>query len=255
MDDWSICAPDEERLEWLLGATRLADPGSAWRERARDLATWKSPTALAALAREAPVASESVSLLLIHAGLLLGTDLDASLALLRKTQAAHPSDFWANFALAESLDERQDPDAIGYYRAAVASRPEASAAHFNLGVALGAQNRTREAVESLQSAVALDPNGWKAQASLARALGREARYEEAFHHAEIAARLAPREPAVHRCLGLALKSLDRIAEAADSFRRGLELSPEGSELRAVFAADLARCVAAEAEKPPASRDR
>jgi serine/threonine-protein kinase len=254
MDDWSICAPDEERCEWLLGATRLADPGSDWRQRARDSATWKSSVPLAALAKEAPVASEPVSLLLIIAGLLLNSDLDASLGLLRRTQAAHPSDFWANFALAESLDERRDPEAIGFYRAAIALRPEASAAHFNLGMALAAQKRTHEAVESLQAAVALDSSSWKSQYNLAQALGREARYEEALQHAVIAARIAPGQPVVHGVLGLALKGLGRTSEAAESFRRGLELSPEGSELRAVFAADLAKCETAGAGESQVIRD-
>ncbi len=71
MDDWSICAADGERLEWLLSAIRIADPGSAWRQRARDSATWTDPAALAALAREADIESEPVALLLIVAGRLL----------------------------------------------------------------------------------------------------------------------------------------------------------------------------------------
>jgi len=37
---------------------------------------------------------------------------DDALSLIRRVQAAHPSDFWANFALAEVLGRRKDPDAI-----------------------------------------------------------------------------------------------------------------------------------------------
>ena len=244
MDDWSICAPDGERLDWLLAATRIADPGSDWRQKARDPAIGQDPAALTVLAREASAENEPVSLLLIVAGRLLASDPDASVELLRRTHAAHPADFWANFALAEALDERRDPDALGFYRAAIALRPQASAAHYNLGMLLSAQKRNDEAIESFQRAVALDPNNWKPHASLARILCRQDRFEEARLHASVAAGIAPEEPFVYGILGLALRSLGRTAEALESYRRGLDLLPEGSDLRAGFAADLAECEAA-----------
>jgi serine/threonine-protein kinase len=249
MDDWSICAVREEHLGWLLSATRLADPGSDWRQRARDLSIWKNAAAVPELARSAPVESESVSLLLIVAGRTFESDPDTSIRLLRRIQAAHPSDFWANFALAESLDERRDPNAIGFYRAAVAARPEASAAHHNLGRVLFNQKQYNEAIDSLQRAVSLDGGNAKAHCNLARALGRASRLEEALEHAQVAARLSPEEPVVYGILGLAFKGLGRYGEAAESFRRGMALSPEGSAQRTTFAADLAGCEAAAANPP------
>lgn len=255
MDDWSICAPDEERCVWLLGATRIADPGSAWRQRARDPAIWRNRDALIALASEVDVASERVPLLLNVAGLLLTYDVDASLQLQRRTQAAHASDFWSNFALAESLDQRKDPDAIGFYRAAVALRPDASAAHHSLGMSLAAQRRFREAIESLQAAAAMAPNGFKPQYNLARVLVFEGRFEESLRHAAIAERIDPQEPLVHGIRGIALRSMGKLTEAAESFRRGLELSTEGSELRAKFAADIAKVEEAGTTESPAPRDQ
>ena len=61
LDDWAICAADERRRAWVLGVARKADP-DAWRGRARDPAAWADRTALAELARTAPVASAARAL-------------------------------------------------------------------------------------------------------------------------------------------------------------------------------------------------
>jgi hypothetical protein len=58
---------------------------------------------------------------------------------LRRAQRGSPSDFWINHYLASSLSTlgaaRLD-EAIGYYRAALAIRPESPEARYNLGIAL-----------------------------------------------------------------------------------------------------------------------
>jgi len=45
---------------------------------------------------------------------------------------SHPDDFWANFVFAELLDERDDADAVGFYRVALALRRNSPASNVNL---------------------------------------------------------------------------------------------------------------------------
>jgi tetratricopeptide (TPR) repeat protein len=111
-------------------------------------------------------------------------------ALIRRIQAAHPSDFWANFALAEPLDLRKDADAIGYHRAAIALRPEAAVTHFNLAIALKAQDRADEAIESMRRAAALDPSSWPAHFNLVAWLMEKRQFEEALGHSDRSAAIA-----------------------------------------------------------------
>src|SRR5262249_27942868 len=63
LDDWAVCFPAGVRRDWVLRAARGADPDD-WRDRARDPAAWEGHSALAELARAAPVAEQPPPLLL-----------------------------------------------------------------------------------------------------------------------------------------------------------------------------------------------
>lgn len=250
MDDWSICAAKTDQLEWLLAATRTADPGSPWRQRARDIGVWKDASAMAELARQAPIESEPVSLLLIVAGRLFEWDADAGMRLLRKIQAAHPADFWTNLALGYVLSDRKDADAIGFFRAAIASEPEAFTAHFSLAMALDDHQRTGESIDAYLKALALDPKHWVPHFNVSRLLTEAGRHDESIEHARAAVRLAPQEPLAHLALGRALQHAGRNAEAIPVLRRAAELAPKDSGMRAGLLADVERLEAAAASTPP-----
>jgi serine/threonine-protein kinase len=245
LDDMVACADADADIDWLLSATRLADP-DPWRDKARDKALWNKSTslpALAALAREAPVERQPARLLLNMAGRLLEFHSPEAEALLRRVQAAHPSDFWANFALAESLDERQEADAVGYYRAAIALRPQAGAAHVNLAFALKAQDHTEEALASMRKAAALDPGNFVPHYNLAAWLLPRHEYEEAQEHARIATQINPKHAVAHGMLGTALSRLGRKCEAVESFRRAFELVPGDEKLREILDRTVRECEA------------
>ena len=242
MDDMSICASNRNDIEWLLRATRLVDP-DPWRDKARDPTTFVNPTALGALAREAAVESQPASLLLSVGGVLMNDHPDDAIGLLRRVQAAHPSDFWTNFALAETLGARQDPDAVGFYRAAIALRPTAAAAYVNLGNALSRQNRIEDAIDSMNRAATLDPCSLVAQYNLASLLLATHRPEEAVVHARIAAQIDPEEPKVHRMLGRTLAMLGKYCEAVESFSRAFELKPDDAGIQTFLAKARSECEA------------
>ncbi len=125
--------------------------------------------------------------------LLLATDRDAAIKLLRDVQVVYPADFWANFNLAQHLDEQKDYEgAVRFYTAAVSVRPRATAALNNLGNTLLRQKKLDEAIAVYRRALEIDANF----------------------------------AAAHNGLGIALKDQDKLDEAITHFRRASELDPK-----------------------------
>jgi hypothetical protein len=78
--DWAVCAADKARRGWLLEVARQTGSSlDGWRQRVLDPAAWEDLPTLAELARTAPVASESVSLLLALGERLMSVHGDAAL--------------------------------------------------------------------------------------------------------------------------------------------------------------------------------
>ena len=104
-----------------------------------------------------------------------------AIALLTATQKRFPQDFWLNFELALALNqERRWDEALGYIRAALALRPDSSAAYNDLGQILRSMGRVEEAIYALERAVQLDPKNLMAHGNLARALDSVGRRDEAI---------------------------------------------------------------------------
>lgn len=156
LNDWAYCSTDKGDLQRRLTLARLVDPDPIWRDKVRNVHLWKDKNTLVALVASVPDDPQVVSLSPILAGVLRDNALDA-LEFLREVQASHPSDFWANFQLAEHLDAEEDSDAIGFYRAAHALRPDSAAALVNLGRALYREGADDEARACWTRAAALEP--------------------------------------------------------------------------------------------------
>src|SRR5262249_17284494 len=146
----------------------LAEPGE-WSDRFRNPVVWQRRGDLEQLAREAPVAELSPSLLSALATALAGKGA-ATVPLLRSAQQRYPNDFWLNFDLAHALLPARPEEAIGYYRAALALRPDTPAVHVSLGLALYRQGQLDEAIQHYTQAIALDPQLALAHANLGLAL-------------------------------------------------------------------------------------
>jgi tetratricopeptide (TPR) repeat protein len=205
------------------------------------LTAWTSVSSLAALAAGADASREPVPLLLVVAGLLHEKGGDG-LSLYRRVQAANPGDFFANLNLAECLDEMGDDDAIGFYRAALAVRPKAVAAHVNLGIAFVRRQRTEEAVACWRRALEIDPNVPLANLNLAlAALGRND-FEEAAEFARKAAELEPRSAMNNAVLGRALLGAARFEEARGYIETALELYDPKDPQRPLAVMDLQTCL-------------
>jgi serine/threonine-protein kinase len=231
LDRWAACAPDRRRLGWVFAVARAADPdpGSGWRDRVRDAGVGRDAAVLAELARTAPLDGQSVPLHLTL-GHWLGDAGGDGVGFLRRVQEAHPDDFWATFQLAVALDLRRDPDAIGYYRAALSIRPRSLAALNNLGVALEQQGRLPEAAEHQEAVVRLFPDSFQAHYNLARAYHRQDRLGPAADQCRQAIRLNPDDGANRAELGWILFDQGELDEARARSRRALELLPGGEDL-------------------------
>ena len=243
MDDWCVCAPSREQLDWLLTATRLADPDPVWRDRARDLTVLTDVDELCRLARDANVEREPPQLMLNVAGLLTHARSDEAMPFLRRIQAAHPSNFWASHALGEALHAIDDEAAVGFFRAALAVRPDAAFAQFNLGLALASHGRLDDAIGAMRRAVSLDGSSAVARHNLAVWLLRSGDAAGAAEQARIAVELDPAAPQMHGVLAHALIRLGQHRDAATTLRRGIESSSNDPALRARLERRLAACEA------------
>ena len=102
---------------WLLEVVRRTGTHSdAWRS-ALEPASWEDPQVLAELARAAPVARQSVSLLLALGERLRDVGGDA-VPLLKQVQKEYPADFWSNLILGNAMLQWNPVEAGGHYRAA-----------------------------------------------------------------------------------------------------------------------------------------
>ncbi|HEY2588994.1 MAG TPA: tetratricopeptide repeat protein, partial [Tepidisphaeraceae bacterium] len=236
LDDWAFCFNDESRRLWLLDVARRADP-DPWRDRVRNAANWGNLPVLNELAANPDLGHESVPLLLVLGGLLSFNGGDG-VSFHRRIQATHPGDFWANFVLAELLDERGDADAVGFYRAALALRPNSAAANVNLALSLQKRRRGADATDYWNRALRLAPNAPMVHYNVAVALLNDGQTDEAVREFRRTLQLDPAFPYAHAGLGHALLVKGRVVDARAELRRALQLLPPTHPLRAQVNKDL-----------------
>src|SRR5262249_44217667 len=192
LDHWSVVTRDPGHRRWVLTVARLADPDPmGWRARARDPDVRENPAALAEVIDIALVADQPPQLLLAldkH----LKPDSPDRLPFLRRVQRAHPGDFWANLTLGDTLMARfQLAEAIRYFQAAVAIRPQVALGHVRLAFALVSASRIEEGVESHRRAGGIEPRSPGTRFFLARAVAELGPHDGAVHHPPGPVRLPP----------------------------------------------------------------
>jgi tetratricopeptide (TPR) repeat protein len=224
LDDWAACARQRQRRDWLLEVARRADP-DPWRDRVRDPAAWDDPAALAGLAQGAHADRLTPQLLALLGWRLkaVGGDWEG---LLRQAHGRYPGDFWVNFDLGLALETGKKPaEAVGFYRAALAVRPNSAGVHNNLGNALSAQGKLQEAAAEFLRAIALDSRYASAYHSLGAALHEQGMVNEAIVLYLKLIALDPKDAPVHNNLGNALSTQGKAQDAAAEYRRAIDLDP------------------------------
>jgi serine/threonine-protein kinase len=226
LDDWAASVTDTARRRWLLEVARRADPDpEGWRDRARDPQAWDDAAALAELTQTAPVTGPAVQLLLA-VGERWHANGGYHTVYLRRIQREHPADFWVNFTLANALKFQGPGEAISYFRVALAIRPGAAIAFYNLGDVLKFQGWLDEALEYYRKALAIDPTDAKAQTGFGTLLKDMGRVDEAIDYFRQAIRGNCSNVWAQINLGKALKHAGRLDEAVDAFQHALVLDPK-----------------------------
>ncbi len=227
LDDWASVTPDLRRREWLLAVARGADPDEV-RDRLRQPELWRDAARLTRVARELRVAELSPQLA-TALGRVSRKSGGEAIALLTATQNRFPQDFWVTFELAWALNqERRWDEGLGYFRAALALRPESSAAYNGLGEILRSMGRVDEAIDPLEQALRLDPRNMLAHYHLAFALYSKGRLDGAIEHCQQALSIDPKSAALHNNLGMALRDRGRLDEAIEHLKQSVSIDPKSA---------------------------
>jgi serine/threonine-protein kinase len=249
--------PKWRLVERLEAIARQADP-DPWRNRLRSAVSgvrW-DVAELRKLAEEAKSGQDSLSALTVLSEVLirLGEEDDPyarfAEGMLRNALERHPSDFWLNFRLTQSLTNAAPPrwsEALPFLVAAAALRPNLDTVQFELARCHAGLRDYRRALAACEKAVRLDPAGGGNYDALSRIHLAQGNLDRALVAAVKAVELAPRR---YR-LGLAdvweRRGEHRRADAA--VREALALDPKGVKIHAyVGRVRLRRGDAAEAVK-------
>jgi serine/threonine-protein kinase len=229
--DWAVCAPDRAQRAWLLEVARHTEPAGSgpWRERFLDASAWETRSALAQLARTAPVASEPVSLLLALGEWLRVAGGDAA-PFLQRVQREHPEDFWANLIVGNAMLQWAPQEAAGYYRAALASRPGAAVGYCAVGDALRLLSAPEQAFEYYEKALRLEPDYVRAHSNLGDVLQDRGQFDLAIEAYGRALQLDPDYAWAHHNLANALLVKGRLDEANGHYLTAIRLDPRNPQV-------------------------
>jgi serine/threonine-protein kinase len=275
LDQWAFIrrgphSRDEAGAWRLVTIAKTADP-DPWRNRLRDTLGRMNEDrgrSLEALERLAATADldrlPEASVTRLAFALASMQRREMAIALLRRTQRAHPDDFWVNADLGRELMFSGQPDAaVRFFAVAVGVRPQSGLALYSLGTALQRSGQLTEAADTFRRLIALRPDDAHARVSLGTVLitlGERRTGEVEFREAMrlkpddwivrdliVNARLdqgdwdaaveerreaVRREPSLsftHKDLGRTLFDAGRTDEAVDAFREAIRLDPRLSQ--------------------------
>jgi serine/threonine-protein kinase len=250
MDEWIVLAEsprfkvEEPHLEWLRAVLAAAEPES-WSKEVRDAAAEKDAArrrvALEKLAAAADVERLPARALTMLAVRLRSEGAEANaVALLRRTWVRHGGDFWVNHDLGIALATQKPADqaeGVRFLTAAVVLRPDSAGAHNNLGVALQAQGKVKEAIDEYQKSIGLDPKYALAHFNLGIALQDQRKLDEAIDEYQKAIAIDPKDAQAHNNIGIGLEKQGKVDEAIAEYQKAIAIDPK--EAKAHFNLGLA----------------
>jgi tetratricopeptide (TPR) repeat protein len=252
LDRWSVVARSTERANWVLDVASRVEPNpTPWRTDARNRSVRRNRQSLVRLIERESVNGESVHLLLALSSSLItvdefqpnpfglrspqqipAKDSERQIPFLLKVQRANTNDLWANFGLGEALLMGSKPaEAVRYFQALVALRPDLQIGHICLARALGAMGtrvRYDEAAVHIQKALEIEPKSARTHTFLVGMLTGAGRHDEAIAHAQLALQLDFKCAYLHDALGRSLRAKGRTKESIEEFRLASSLDPNNS---------------------------
>jgi tetratricopeptide (TPR) repeat protein len=239
LDRWATARRAREtktgQQSWkqLLALAGAVDP-DPWRGALREtVAAGGTKEELEKLTKSAPMLELPAATLQLLANFLQrqgATEL--AVEVLRTAQQRNPADFWINHELATALTKTKWPAperAIGYYRAALAIRPQSPGVYLNLGAGLQSIGLLDQAIACYQQAIELKKDYAEAHNNLGNALGLKGRTDEAMTSLQEALRLKPELDEAHSNLGIVFGEKGRLDDAILCFQEASRLKPDDGE--------------------------
>jgi serine/threonine protein kinase/Tfp pilus assembly protein PilF len=224
LDFWALSVDDAKLRGQLLQVARAADK-DPWRDRFRRVDVWQNLRKLRVLAAEVDCARQTPQLL-AALGRCLGSAGGDATGLYRRALIHHPRDFWLYFEL--GLASKSGAEQAGAFRAALAVRPEAAVAHYNLGVVQQAERHPDEAIACYQKAIAVDPKYGAAHNNLGLLLEEQNKVAEAIACYRKAIEHEPDNAIANINLGSALQAQGKLPEAVSCYRKALKIDPNSA---------------------------
>jgi len=131
------------------------------------------------------------------------------------------------------------PGAIRSYRRGLEIEPENPELLNAMGFSFFQQGKSKEAIAAFEKALAADPKHWKAHNNMALASIDLGELEVAEAHYRESLAIKP-QPAIYNDLGFALERQGMHEEAAEAYRKALELDPESASAHYNLGASLVR---------------
>jgi tetratricopeptide (TPR) repeat protein len=131
------------------------------------------------------------------------------------------------------------PGAVRSYRRGLEIEPDNVELLNAMGFSLFQQGKNKEAVVAFEKALAVDPKHWKAHNNMALASIDIGELEMAEAHYRESLAIKP-QPAIYNDLGFVLERLGMPEQAAEEYRKALELDPESASARYNLGASLVR---------------
>jgi tetratricopeptide (TPR) repeat protein len=236
LDAWAVVRRRAQLDGWqqlLEAAGRADDPGEEARRRLREAAARQDPGRLRALADDPGLADwPAADAVLLAQALGYAKEREAEVRVLRAARVRHGGDFWINAHLGDllgSASAASREEALGFWRAAVAARPDAAVAHNDLGVLLAGLKRPEEAEKEYREAIRLKPDLPLFHDGLGELLDAQGKPAEAEQEYREALRLKPNYPEAHCNFGALLAKQGKASEAENEYREAIRLKPDLSQ--------------------------
>jgi serine/threonine-protein kinase len=230
LDDWLLLLEknrEDEQAKWLAAVLDEADP-DPWRQQLRVARRQRQRPELEKLADDPRLAGQPPQALL-----MLGLGLDAcgarqqSQAVLRRAQERYPNDFWINHELGMQVLLQDNPaEAVRYFTACAALRPESPGPYINLGSALDRAGDLEGAIAVYHHALSLKPETATAYANLGHALLQKGDTAGALAAWRRGLALRPDDVGMHNDIGVALSRQGDPEGAVASYRQAVALKPD-----------------------------
>ena len=204
---------------------------SSWR-RGRVFATRRSGRMSGLflnVARTIPLEGESVSLLLALAERLQLLDRkEDSIGFLERVQQQYPGDFWSNLILGNAQLYHATEEAGGFYRAALALRPNAAVCYCTMGDALRVEGSYAEATVYYDKAIEKDKTYARSYTNKGLMLQTQGLFNEAIELYREAIDKDKNYAWAHYNLASALLAKGQEVDAKAEYLRTLELDPKNA---------------------------